>query len=199
MKNLADEPGASYAHCPRPASMPVAFSITGRTLRIDRVGQIIDMPLGKVEEVRLMFQPRSFAQSQMRTRIKFSEGPSVTFSSVSYRSMVFADRQDAAYGAFVRQLLKAVAKASPNARFVAGRPLFFWYAMVASAAALFAAIMLFTLYAWREGESEAALFGVIVALIGIWQMEPLIRLNRPMTFSPDDPPKTLAPDLPTPK
>ncbi|HSP26354.1 MAG TPA: hypothetical protein VLQ65_14375 [Saliniramus sp.] len=184
---------ATYAHSPRPAGMPVSFTIKGRKLVIDRMAQTIDVPLAEVVEMRVTYEPSSFAQSQLRTRLRLRNGPPVTLSSVSFRSVVFADRQDAQYGAFVRNLAQAVARANPDARFAAGRPLPFWLAMIWSALVIMAAIVLFIVYALGEGETTAAGIGVVVAAIGVWQLEPLIRLNRPQLFSPDAPPAALVP------
>lgn len=189
--------GTTYAHSPRPAGMPVSFTIKGRKLVIDRMAQTIDVPLAEVVSMRVTYEPSSFAQSQLRTRLRLKNGPSVTLSSVSFRSVVFADRQDAQYGAFVRNLAQAIAKANPDAHFAAGRPLAFWLAMIGSALVIMAAIVLFIVYALGEGEMVAAGLGAVVAAIGVWQLEPLIRLNRPQPFSPDAPPETLVP-LPPP-
>ena len=195
MSKTVDTPAATYSHSPRPASMPVAFAIRGRKLVIDRMGQTIDVNLSEIEEMRVAFEPRSFAQSQLRTRLKLMNGPMITFSSVSFRSIVFSDRQDAQYGAFVRSLARAVAKANPKARFAAGRPLPFWLAMVASGIFLMSAIIVFIGYALSLGEMTAVALGVVVGAVGVWQLAPLIRLNRPRPFSPDDPPAALVPPL----
>jgi len=186
-------PGTTYSHAPRPAGMPVAFAIKGRKLVIDRMGQTISVSLSEIEEMRVAFEPRSFAQSQLRTRLKLANGPLITLSSVSFRSIVFAERQDAQYGAFIRNLAQAIAKANPKARFAAGRSLPFWLAMVTSGLLLMSAIVVFIAYALNQGEMAAVAIGVLVAALGVWQMEPLIRLNRPKPFSPDDPPVALVP------
>jgi hypothetical protein len=195
-KTIDPAPGTTYSHAPRPAGMPITFTIKGRKLVIDRMGQTIDVLLAEVEEMRVAFEPRSFAQSQLRTRLKLMNGPLITLSSVSFRSIVFADRQDAQYGAFVRSLALAIAKANPKARFTAGRSLPFWLAMVTSGFVLMSAIVVFIAYAFGEGEMTAVAIGVIVAAIGVWQLEPLIRLNRPQPFSPNAPPAALVPQPP---
>jgi hypothetical protein len=160
----------------------------------------IAMPGGSVEhwneEPGHVWMERSFAQSQLRTRLRLENGPTITLSSVSFRSVVFADRQDAEYGAFLRNLAPAIAKANPAARFAAGRPYPLWLAMSGSAALLMGAIVLFIVYALSAGETTAAALGAFVAGLGIWQLEPLIRLNRPMPFTPDDPPASLVPPPP---
>jgi hypothetical protein len=188
-----NSPGTTYVHNPRPVGMPVGFSIKGRKLVIDRMGHTTEVPLSEIVEMRATYEPSSFAQSQLRTRLRLASGLPITFSSVSFRSVVFADRQDAEYGAFVRTLAKAVAKANPNARFAAGRPYPLWLAMSGSAILLMGAIVLFIVYALSAGETIAAALGAFVAGLGIWQLEPLIRLNRPKPFTPEDPPASLVP------
>jgi len=190
-------PGTIYVHNPRPVGLPVAFAIKGRKLVVDRMGQATEIPLAEIAEMRVSYEPRSFAQNQLRTRLRLASGLSITLSSVSFRSVVFADRQDAEYGAFVRTLAKAIAKANPDARFNAGRPYLLWLAMSGSAALLMGAIVLFIVYALSAGETIAAALGAFIAGLGIWQLEPLIRLNRPMPFSPENPPAALVPVPPT--
>jgi hypothetical protein len=188
--------GTTYVHNPRPVGMPVGFALKGRRLVIERMGQRTEIPLAAVTEMRVTYEPRSFAQSQLRTRLRLENGPTITLSSVSFRSVVFADRQDAEYGAFLRNLAPAIAKANPAARFAAGRPYPLWLAMSGSAVLLMGAIVLFIVYALSAGETTAAALGAFVAGLGIWQLEPLIRLNRPMPFTPDDPPASLVPPPP---
>ena len=42
-------------------------------------------------------------------------------------------------------------------------------------------------------ELAAAFRPVVLGLVAIWQLEPMIRLNKPQDFSPDEPPRDLLP------
>ncbi len=181
----------AYSHAPRPASMPVSFQLRGRQLIIDRLGSEQPVPLDQVEEVRLTFETRSFAQKLFRTSLRLKTGSTLSLHSVNFRSMVFADRQEEAYAAFVRDLLTRVAQANPQARFKAGRSPFGWWALCLTSVAILAAIVFFIWFAVREGETAAILVGAFIAAAGIWQVEPILRLNKPRSFTPEAPPEEL--------
>ncbi len=184
-----NQPGEPhYLHAPRPASMPVGFRLRGSQLIVDRLGSEQAVPLSQITEVRLTYEPRSFAQKLYRTRLRLASGGTLSLHSVNFRSMVFADRQEEAYAAFVNALLPAIAKASPKAQFVAGRTPFVWGALVVTTIAIFLAIAYFIIFALQEGEAAAIAIGLFIGAAGLWQMLPIVRLNRPREFSPKDPP-----------
>jgi len=186
----ADEAPA-YTHAPRPASMPVGFRLHGRQLIVVRVGSEQPVPLDQIEEVRLTFEPRSFAQKLFRARLRLKTGNTLSLHSVNFRSMVFADRQEEAYAAFLHALLPRIAKANPKARFVVGRSPFIWGTLCIATAGILAAIAFFIWFAWSEGETTAALIGAFIGAAGLWQLGPIVRLNKPRSFVPQSPPPEL--------
>lgn len=188
-ENSPGEP--HYLHAPRPASMPVSFRLRGNRLIVERLGSEQAIPLSQITEVRLTYEPRSFAQKLYRTRLRLASGGSLSLHSVNFRSMVFADRQEEAYAAFVNALLPAIAKANPQARFMAGRTPFVWGALIVTTIAIFLAIAFFIIFALSEGEAAAIAIGLFIGAAGLWQMLPIVRLNRPRDFRPQDPPAEL--------
>ena len=106
--------------------------------------------------MRLTFEPRSFAQKLFRARLRLKTGNTLSLHSVNFRSMVFADRQEEAYAAFMHAMLPRIAKANPKARFVVGRSPFTWAALCIATAGILAAIAFFIWFAWSEGETAAA-------------------------------------------
>ena len=188
-RNSGENP--AYSHSPRPASMPVSFQLRGRQLIVDRLGSQQPVPLDQIEEVRLTFEPRSFAQKLFRTRLRLKTGNTLSLHSVNFRSMVFADRQEEAYTAFIRVLLARTAKANPKARFVIGRSPVVWAILCIATAGILGAIAFFIWFAWNEGETTAALIGAFIGAAGIWQLGPIVQLNKPRTFNPEAPPQEL--------
>lgn len=185
----ADEP--HYLHAPRPASMPVSFRLRGNRLIVERLGSEQAIPLSQITEARLTYEPRSFAQKLYRTRLRLASGGNLSLHSVNFRSMVFSDRQEEAYAAFVKALLPAIARANPQAHFTAGRTPFVWGALIVTTIAIFLAIAYFVILALREGEGAAIAIGLFIGAAGLWQMLPIVRLNRPRDFHPQDPPAEL--------
>ena len=183
----------TYTHAPRPTAGPVTFTLAGDRLTVDSGRTVQEVRLGAVDLVRLTYEPRSLARAAFRTRLRLGDGRSFAFSSLSWRSMIDAEERAVEYRAFTRALLDAVAQANPQARFLAGRPQAIWAAFAALSAAALFGIALFVWRAVAAGATGAALLGGLVLALGIWQLEPVVRLNRPRRFRPDAPPAGLLP------
>lgn len=182
-----------YAQSPRPAGLPVAFRIRGRALEVERMARTDRFPLDRVEVVRLTFETRSFAPAQLTAKLIFEGGRTVKITSVDYTSLVNAKRKDAEYGRFMRELLARIGRFSPKARLLAGRS---WPVWAITAVVAVGIVLGLAIVGWQslaQGEPVVALLAVVVAALGIWQLEPMVRHNKPRTFAPDDPPPALVP------
>ncbi|HYF54601.1 MAG TPA: hypothetical protein VEA41_10115 [Salinarimonas sp.] len=188
-----DAPPPSYRHNPRPVGYPIAMRIVGDTLVVDSTRKVDEVRLGAVTRIRLTYEPRSFAQRAFRTRLTLTDGRVVGFTSVSWMSLMHVTSQEPDYSAFARSLIAAVARANPRVELVTGKSAAMWYAMISGAAITLVAVALFVWRALASGALGAAAFGTAVGLLGIWQLEPIIRLNRPGRFPPDRPPEALLP------
>jgi len=182
-----------YTQNPRPVGFPVSFRLKGRAIEVERMGRADRMPLERVAAVRLSYEARSFAPGALKTKLVFDDGRSLVLTSVSFRSMFDARPQAAEYGRFVRELLRRVARAAPGARYEAGRPFPVWVLLAVISAAIIGALAYFAWQVWLVGETAIAIAAAAIGLIGIWQLEPLVRHNKPRPFAPDDPPETLVP------
>lgn len=182
-----------YEQSPRPAGFPVAFRLRGKALEVERMGRVDRVGLEIVREVRLSYAPRSFAPGQLQVKLTLDGGRSLAITSVTFRSMFDARRQDAAYGRFLRELLRRTAKASPRARFQVGRSWPIWVVTAIVSAMIVGALVIFGWQVWLVGDRLIAAAAGLMALIGIWQLEPMVRLNKPRRFDPADPPPSLVP------
>lgn len=183
----------TYTHTPRPTGGPVTFTLNGDRLTVDSGRKVQEVRLGAVEQVRLTYEPRSFGRNAFRVRLRLVDGKSVGFSSLSWKGFVEAERLDADYRAFAAALLREVARANPKARFAAGRPPVVWGLVAALAFASLFAMAFFVWRAFSAGATGAALMGGLFLALGVWQLEPMVRLNRPRPFSADAPPRELLP------
>jgi hypothetical protein len=183
----------SYSHAPRPVGGPITFTLKDDRLIVDSGRKVQEVALGAVDQVRMTYEPRSLMQKAFQTRVRMRDGKTFTFSSVNWKSLMEAERLDKDYRAFVRTLFDAIARANPQARFVAGRPRWMWIGTAILAAASLFAMAVFTWRAMQAGATTAALMGLAFALVGIWQLEPMVRLNKPRRFTPDEPPPELMP------
>lgn len=182
-----------YTHSPRPTGGPITFSLDGDRLTVDSGRKVQEVRLGAVDLVRMTYEPRSFARNAFQTRVRLSDGKTFTFSSLSWKSLIEAERKDAEYRAFSQALFGAIARANPKARFLAGRPRIVWILVAALAFASLFAMAFFVWRAFMANATGAALMGFVFLALGVWQLEPMVRLNRPKVFTPDAPPRELLP------
>ncbi len=184
---------ADFRQKPRPVGFEIAYRIEGDTLVIDQTRKIERVKLGSIEQVRFSFQPNSLSTRGYRTQLRLVDGRTITFGNLSWRSMVDLDRQEAAYRAFVLRLAAAIAQANPACRFLAGKPLPIWliFAVIAFTATL--GMAAFAWMAWTRGETNAMLFTLFMFALAVWQIEPMVRLNRPRKLNSGEVPPELMP------
>jgi hypothetical protein len=97
------------------------------------------------------------------------------------------------YRAFVKSLCDAIVRANPEARFLAGKPMGLWLpSSVLAGASLFAMAYL-VWQAFQMGATSVALLRILLAIVGYWQIEPMIRLNKPRPFRSEALPEELLP------
>ena len=183
----------TYTHNPRPVGGPVSFALNGDRLTVDTGRKVQEVRLGAVESVRLTYEPGRVGQRAFRTRVVMQDGKAFTFTSLNWRSFIEAQELTGEYRAFTQALCAAVASASPAARFIAGKPKWLWLAVVIVAAASLLGMAYLIWQALLMGSQGVALIGALLALVGIWQIEPMVRLNKPRTFRPDAVPGDLMP------
>jgi len=181
----------TYQQNPRPVGYPISFKLDGDRLVVDSGRKLQEVRLGAVQELRLTYEPRSFAQRAFRTTLRLSDGKSVSLNSMNWKSLIEAQNQAPEYRAFVLELIRSVAAANPQARFRAGRRRVAWLAIVAISAASLVTIALFIWRAFQTGANSAGLMGLLLGAAGVWQLEPMVRLNKPRTFDPEVPPADL--------
>ncbi|MET0746267.1 MAG: hypothetical protein ABWY78_23055 [Microvirga sp.] len=189
-------PGAGrrrYAQNPKPIGSPVSFVLEGDRLSVETGRKTFDLRLSAVEEVRMTYEPGRMSRRVYRTRLRMKDGRTVTFTSLNWKSLMEAQELGPAYRAFAGSLFRAVAEASPGARFVAGQPRWRWGLTAGIAVGCLLAMAVLVWRALQGGATSLALMAVLLAAIGIWQLEPMVRLNRPRPFGPDRPPPELMP------
>ncbi|MCU4182289.1 hypothetical protein [Bosea sp. BH3] len=189
-----DEDGApSWRQRPRPVGMEIGYKLDGDRLQVDRTRRVDNVDLRAVEQVRFLYAPSNVSSKGFRTQLRLSDGKTVTFGNLSWRSLTDLDRDDARYHRFVTALSAAIARANPRARFVAGRPRAIWIATALVGALCFAMLAVFTLRALHQGLTNAALLGVLLVAVAFWQVWPLVSLNRPRELKTGEVPDELVP------
>ncbi|HZH50893.1 MAG TPA: hypothetical protein VEZ16_03335 [Microvirga sp.] len=186
----------TYQHNPRPVGGPITFTLDGDRLVVDTGRKVHEVRLGAVSSVRMVYEPGRLGQKSFRTKVRMQDGKTFSFTSVNWKSLIQAEQMAESYRGFTRALFEAIARANPDVRFVAGKPYLQWLATAAVAVASLLAMAYLIWNALQMGATSVALFGAFLAIVGVWQIEPMVRLNKPRTFRPDAPPPELLPSLP---
>lgn len=183
----------TYTHSPRPIGGPISFAIKGDRLIVDSGRKVHEVRLGAVETVRMTYEPGRIGQRSFRTKVTMKDGKAFTFSSLNWRSLIEAQEMTTEYRAFARSLCEAIVKANPQARLVAGKPWWLWASTATVAVLSFLVTAYLIWQALRMGSTGIALIGALLAVVGIWQIEPMVRLNKPRLFTSGALPEDLMP------
>ena len=188
-----DAPPPSWRQRPKPIGFEIAYRLDGDVLEIDSTRKIDRVRLSAVEQVRFLYAPSNVTAKSYRTQLRLSDGKSITFGNLSWRSLTDIDRDDARYHAFVTALSAAIARANPRARFVAGKPFPLWLALAIVGGLSLVMLAFFSLSAFRQGASTAGWLGIALGAVSFWQVWPMVRLNRPRELSTGEVPQELVP------
>jgi hypothetical protein len=183
----------TYQHNPRPFGGPISFTIKGDRLTVDSGRKVREVQLGAVETVRMTYEPGRMGRKAYRTKVVMKDGKAFSFSSISWKSLVEAEQLTEGYRGFTHELFGAVRRANPEARFIAGKPWWLWLATTILGIACLFGMAFLIWHAIQRGFTDVALLGGLFAAIGVWQIEPMVRLNKPRTFQPEAPPPELLP------
>lgn len=196
MQNDPDAPPPHWRQRPKPIGFEISYRIEGDALVIDSTRKIDRVALGAVEQVRFIYAPSNVTSKAYRTQLRLSDGKSITFGNLSWRSLTDIERDDARYHAFVTALSAAIATANPRARFVAGKPHFMWLALALVGGLSLLMLGYFSLRAFQQGATAAGFLGIGLAVASFWQVWPMVTLNRPLELATGEVPRHLVPGGP---
>jgi hypothetical protein len=195
MQTLPDDdtPPPSWRQRPRPIGFEIAYKLDGDALEIDTTRKVERVRLSAIEQVRFIHAPSNVSTKGFKTQLRLTDGKLITFGNLSWRSLTDLDRDDARYHAFVTALCAAIVRSNPRARFVAGKPLSLWIAMALVGGLSVAMLVFFTGRAFLQGATSAGFLGLALAAASIWQVWPMVKLNRPRELAQGEVPDDLVP------
>jgi len=188
-----EQPAPHWRQRPRPIGFEIAYRLKGDVLEVDSTRKVDEVRLAAVEQVRFTYAPSNVSSKGYRTQLRLSDGKSITFGNLSWRSLTDIERDDAGYHAFVSALSAAVLRANPQARFLAGRPYLLWLALALAGGGAMVMLTVFSLRAFQQGATAAAGLGLVLAAASFWQVWPMIKLNRPRALAAGEIPDELVP------
>jgi hypothetical protein len=152
-------------------------------------------PLTAVEKVTLVFSPRNTAHHAFACIVRATDGKSVKFDSLSWKSLIETEKQNADYTRFVSALCERAEAMSPNVTLHAGVAPFKHMGMLTMGIAMLIGLAGSSIYAFR---SQSALTGAValfmLAYLAWWMRDYLTR-NRPRPFRASDIPPSVLPEL----
>lgn len=188
-----DAPPPYWRQRPRPVGFEITYRLHGDTLEIDSTRKISEVRLAAVEQVRFVYAPSNVSSKGFKTQLRLSDGKTISFGNLSWRSLTDMERDDAGYHAFVSALAAAIARANPHARFVAGKPSAIWLALAVVSALSMLMLVAFTGRAFLQGANTTGLLGLLLTAASFWQIRPMVELNRPRDLAAGEVPDDLVP------
>jgi hypothetical protein len=188
-------PHRLYEHRPKPFSNALMLDLGTHSLLAERGRSKQEYPLSAIEQIRLSYTPANTARLGFACEIRATDGKTLKFSNLTWRSMVETGRQDEDYAPFVRELVARVARANPKVALISGAP--GWkYRLFQAGAIIIAPALLATaaLFLWRGAWPVAVLTLGILAWFAFYAREYLTR-NAPGTFAPQTLPAPVMPSL----
>jgi hypothetical protein len=148
---------------------------------------------GCIARIRLSFRPVTMQPRRFVAEIWPLGGARLSIASTTWRSMVEQERQDQAYGAFIRELHRRTALAGARASFETGSPSILYWPGLAVFTGASLALAALTVRALQTGAFAGAAFVGAFLVVFIWQSGTYFRRNRPGRYRPDDIPTDLVP------
>lgn len=188
-----DAPAPSWRQRPKPVGFEISYRLNGDMLEVDSTRKIDQVRLSSVRQVRFSYAPSNISTKGFKTQLRLSDGKTLTFGNLSWRSFTDVERDDPGYHAFVRALSSAIAKASPGCRFAGGKPAPLWLALSVVSGLSLAMIVYLGLRALTQGSWPVVFLAVLLGAASWWQVAPMVRLNKPRELATGEVPPELVP------
>src|SRR5512138_1947335 len=91
----------SYSHRPRPVGGEVLFRLDPRHLFVDSGRRQEQIPYARIASVRLTYEPNSISWTAFRTKLTLTDGRTLRFGNLSWKTYFETVRRDADYRRFV--------------------------------------------------------------------------------------------------
>ncbi|MBN8534327.1 MAG: hypothetical protein J0L51_09560 [Rhizobiales bacterium] len=182
-----------YSHRPKPFAAELELELTAFELIATRGRSVQRFPLTAIEKVTLVFSPRNTAHHAFACTVRATDGKSVKFDSLSWKSLIETEKQNGDYTRFVSTLCERVEAASPKAVLHAGVVPFKHTGMLVMGIAMIVGLAASSIYAFRT--QSAVIGGVALFMLAYlaWWMRDYLTRNRPRAFKASAIPPSVLP------
>ena len=182
----------TYAYKSSVVTAPFEFRLTSDALHWGKGGVRGQTPYRQIRRVRLSFRPLTMQNYRFVAEI-WSDGPKLTISSTSWKSLVEHERLDARYRVFMTELCRRIGAAGGKTRFQTGSPPILYWIGVAVFVGASLALASLTVRALQTAAWGGAAFIAAFLALFLWQAGTFFRRNRPGVFRPEAVPDLVLP------
>ena len=165
---------------------PRSWKVGADWLEIVQQGQTYTIPLAKLSEVRLRYEPGRFATNRCTVDIITNTGWTAQIDNQHWADVADFEDRSFSYRLLVEALLARLARANPSARLVTGQGAMLWASM--AFVLLMVAVLFFVVLA--IGGPIVAMLKLVVLLFFVPTMVRYVRANRrriqPISDAPPD-------------
>jgi hypothetical protein len=148
-----------------------------------------------VRAVRLSYRPVTMQSQRFIAEISAPGSPKIQIVSVSWRSIIEQQRQDAAYATFIVELHRRLAAVSAPARFSTGLPFATYWVGVVVFGAVLAATGSLLVRAMSFDQWAPIVVVAIFFMVFAYQLGTYFYRNRPGRYRPDAVPADVLPKV----
>lgn len=188
-----DDDIPTYRQRPRPFGPEVTWRLEPEHLFADSGLRNKRVPYARIAAIRLTYAPTNITSVAFKTAIRLDDGKTLTFGSLSWKTYFEVDRQDAAYRAFVTDLVARTGDANPGVALIAGKSKPIWFAAAVVGAGT--AVTMAGAIGWALSNGSWAVAGLATLFLipFAWQAWGMAVRNRPGTFRANAVPEALLP------
>ncbi|MGL5448334.1 MAG: hypothetical protein ACRDBL_13595 [Rhabdaerophilum sp.] len=184
-----------YSHRARPFAAEMQLELTAYELIATRGRSTLRMPLTAIEKITLAFSPRNTAHKAFACTLRGTDGRSVKFDSLSWKSLIETEKKDADYARFVSILCERAQAGSPKVILHAGVAPFKHLGMLVIGAVMLIGLVVSAIYAFQAQSSFVGVMALFMfGYLGWWMRDYLTR-NRPTRFKAGQIPASVLPKI----
>ncbi len=191
--NGDDDDVPTYRQRPRPFGPEVTWRLEPEHLFADSGLRNKRVPYARIAAIRLTYAPTNITSVAFKAAVRLDDGKTLTFGSLSWRTYFEVERQDAAYRAFVTDLVARTGAANPGVALIAGKSRPVWLAAAVVGAGTTATMAAAIAWAISNGSWTLAGLASLFLVPFAWQAWGMAVRNRPGTFAPDAVPDAVLP------
>jgi hypothetical protein len=184
-----------YSHRPKPFAAELELELTAFELIATRGRSVQRFPLTAIEKITLTFSPRNTAHHAFACSVRATDGKSVKFDSLSWKSLIETEKQNESYTRFIATLCERVEAGSPKAVLHAGVSPLKHTGMLLIGFAMLAGLAGSALYAFSSGSAVVAGVALLMLAYLAWWMRDYLTRNRPTRFAAAQIPASVLPSL----